>query len=87
MDWTDPTVSELVEEREAKMSSIAARFAVQMRKQATNAQGKATPGSEGPNNKDSRQSGLEEEAQKNLAVIVVDSPEQALDSVLSKRPL
>ena len=42
LDSTDPTVSESVEENEAEMSSLAAGFAAQMRKRASNAQDETT---------------------------------------------
>ena len=57
------------------MSSLAARFATQMRKRAANSQGEATPGSEGPDGKHSRRSDPKEETQKSPAVVAVNSPE------------
>ena len=56
MDWTDPTVSESTEEKEAEMSSLAAGFTTRMCKQGANAQVEATLGSKGPNGKCSRRS-------------------------------
>ena len=67
------------------MSSLATRFAVKMRKRATNDQGEATPGSEGPGGKRSRRSDLKEETQKSPTVIDVDSPERAPDDLLAMR--
>ena len=61
MDWTIPTISESAEEREAEMSSLATGFTVKMCKRATNAQGEATPGSEGPGGKRLRRSDPEKE--------------------------
>ena len=37
MDWTNPAVSESVEERETEMSSLVAGFAMRMHKRADNA--------------------------------------------------
>ena len=56
MDWTDPKISESAEEREAEMSSLAVGFVVRMHKKVANARGEATPSSEGPDDKRSRQS-------------------------------
>ena len=47
MDWTDPTIRELVEEREAEMSNLEAGFATRMRKRGANAQGETTLDFEG----------------------------------------
>ena len=60
VDWTHPTVNRSAEEREAEMSSLAVGFAARMRKQAPNTQEKTTPGSEGPDEKCLKQSGLAE---------------------------
>ena len=56
VDWTDPTISKLVKEREAEMSSLVARFTARMRKRASNAQGVFTPDFEGLDGKRSRRS-------------------------------
>ena len=64
VDWTILTISKSTEEREVEMSSLATRFAVKMRKRATNTQGEATHDSEGPGGKRSRRSDPEEETQK-----------------------
>ena len=69
------------------MSSLAAEFASQMRKQVVDAHGESTPSSEGPSDKCSRLSSLEEEAQKSPTVIVVDSPEQVPDDMLALESL
>ena len=54
-----------------------------MLKWAAEVQGETYPCSEGPGNKRLRRSSPEEEAQKSSTVIVVDSPEQAPDSMLA----
>ena len=54
-----------------------------MHKRAANAQGEATPGSEGPDGKRSRLSDSKEDTQKSPTVIVVDSPERAPDDKLA----
>ena len=54
MDWFDLTISESTKEMEVEMSSLTIRFVVLMRKRATNAQGEATPDSEGLDHKRSR---------------------------------
>ena len=74
VNLTDSTVSELTKEMEAEISNIAAGFVVWMSKQAANAQGEATPGSEGSNGKRFKQSGPVEEVQINPTMISVDSP-------------
>ena len=45
------------------------------------AQGETTPGSEVSNEKRSRRSDPDEEAQKSPGIIVVDSPDQAFDAL------
>ena len=77
MDWTDPTISELAEEREVETSSLAAGFATRMRKRAANAQGETTPCSEGPDDKCFKQSGPAEEVQIIPVVIFMDSLKRA----------
>ena len=81
MDWTDPTVSESAEEREAEMSSLAAGFVARMCKRAANTQGEATPGFEGPDDKRYKQSGPAEEVQISPAMVSVDSLERAPDTL------
>ena len=81
VDWVDPISSELVEERKGDMSSLATRFVVRMRKQAASAQGKTTSDLEVSGGKGPKLYGLDEEAQKSLAVIIVDSPKRASDSL------
>ena len=81
VDWVDPISSEQVEERKGDMSSLVVGFFVRMRKWAVSAQGKTTPDSEVSGGKCPKLSGLDEEAQKSLAVITVDSPKQAFDSL------
>ena len=81
MDWVDPISSELDKEMEGDMSSLAVGFFVRIRKQATNEQGKTTPSLELSGDKPPKCSGLDEEAQKSLTVIIVDSPEQAFDAL------
>ena len=43
VDWTDPTASNLDEEREDDMSSLAVGFVVRMCKQAASSDGETTP--------------------------------------------
>ena len=43
VDWTNPTVGELSEEKEAEMSGLVAGFAMRMSKRAANAQEEAIP--------------------------------------------
>ena len=62
MDWTDPTASELAEERKNDMSSLVAGFAARMRKLAMSSQGETTPGSEVPGIKRPKRSGPNGEA-------------------------
>ena len=77
MDWVDPNISDSTKEREADMSSLAAEFAAQMRKRAASSQRETTPGSEVSSEKLPKRLGLDEEAQKSPAVIVVNSPKRA----------
>ena len=60
--------NELAEEEE--MSNLAARFAVRMRNQAVGSEGETTPISGG---KRSRRPSPDEQAQKDRAIISVDS--------------
>ena len=45
MDWTDPTISESIEEREVEMFGLLTGFATRMCKRAINAQEETTPAS------------------------------------------
>ena len=81
VDWVDPISSESVEERKSDMSTLTVGFVVRMRKRAVSAQGKTTPDSEVSGGNRPKLSGLDEEAQKSLAVITVDSPKRASDSL------
>ena len=58
----DPITSELVEEREDDISSLAAKFSTRMRKQAMSAQGESTPNSKVLGGKCPKWSGPNEEA-------------------------
>ena len=74
MDWVDLNSSEPAEEREGDMSSLAAGFAAWMCKRAMSAQGETTPDCKVSSGKRPKRSGQDEEAQKSLVVITVDSP-------------
>ena len=56
-------------------------FAARMRKRATSAQEEVIPGFEVSGKKRPKLSDPDEEAQKSLAVITVDSPERAPDAL------
>ena len=81
MDWLDPPTSDLAEERQEDMSSLAIGFIARMRKRATSAQGETTLGSEVYGGKRPRRSGPKEKAQKSPLVIAVDSSERASDDL------
>ena len=81
VDWVDQNASDPVEERENDKSSIVAGFAARMHKQVENSQGETTPGSEVFGGKCPKRSGPDEEAQRILTVIAVDSPERASDAL------
>ena len=51
MDWVDPISSELTEEREDDLSSLATRFAKRMHKRAGSDQKETISYFEGPNGK------------------------------------
>ena len=70
VDWTSILSSEPVEEEE--MSMLAARFAAQVPKRVANSKDASTPISNG---KHSGRSSPDEEAQKDWAIIPVDSPD------------
>ena len=70
VDWTDLTVSESTEEREAEMSSYQL-------KRAASTQGETTPSSEGPDGKCLKPASPVEEVQINPTMISVDSPDRA----------
>ena len=72
VDWTGIIASEPVEEEE--MSSLVAGFATHMRKRAAGLEGETIPSSDG---KRMKRSSPDEEAQKNWAIISVDSIDQA----------
>ena len=74
MDWVDPLSSEPTEEREDDMSSLAARFAARMCKQARSAQMETTSGSEGPNSKRPKRTDPDKVVQKIPVVVTLDSP-------------
>ena len=77
MDWTDQAVSDSAKGMEIEMSNLAAGFAKRMHKQATNAQGETSPGSECPDGKRFEQSGPAEEVKISSIVISVDFIERA----------
>ena len=66
-----------VEEREDDMSSLTARFVVRTCKRDASAQRDTISGSEGPNDKRTKRSGLEGEVLKIPTMITMDSPERA----------
>ena len=68
MDWTSIIASELAKEEE--MSNLVVGFAVRMCNQAMGSEGETTPISGG---KRSRLSSPNEQAQKDRAIILVDS--------------
>ena len=70
----DQNASDLIEEMEEDMSSLAVRFNTQMRKRAVSAQGEITPGFELSGGKRLKWSGPDEEAQRSPVVVIVDSP-------------
>ena len=65
------------------MSSLADRFSMRIRIRVTSAQGETTPGSEAPGGKHPKRSGLNEEVQKNLKVIILNSLERAFYAFLA----
>ena len=73
MDWLDPLDGDPAEEREEDMSSLAAGFAARMHKRAVSAQRETTPDSIIYGKKHPKQSSPDEEAQKSLSVIIMDS--------------
>ena len=75
VDWTNSGVSESAEEEEAKMSSLVSGFSTRMCKRAASAHGETAPSFEVPKEKRPKLSGPNEEAQKSLTVINVDSPD------------
>ena len=80
MDWTNPRISESAEEEEAKMFGLVSSFATKMRKRAARAQGETNPSTEASGGKHPQLIGLDEEAQKSLTVINVDSLERAFNA-------
>ena len=72
MDWANIIASEPVEEEE--MSRLAVRFFARMSKWVTDSEGESTPISDG---KCPKRSSPDGEAQKDWAIILVDSPNQA----------
>ena len=72
MDWSGILANESSEEEE--MSMLATGFAAQMLKQIVDLEDKLASTSDG---KRLRRSSLDEEAQKEWAIIAVDSPDQA----------
>ena len=80
MDWTNPRVSESAEEEEAEMSCLVLGFDARMRKQEASAQGLAAPSDEVLGGKHPKLADPDEEAEKNPAVINMDSPNRASDA-------
>ena len=83
LNLVDPNSRDRVEEREDDISSLAFGFTVRMRKQVASAQGETTPSSKVSSEKCPKRFGRDEEAQKSLAVINVDSPERVLNALLT----
>ena len=63
------------------MFSLDVGFSVWMHKRAASAQGETTPSFEVSGRKCPKRFGPNEEAQKSLAVIVVDSPKRSFDAL------
>ena len=61
------------------MSSLVVGFAARMLKRAVSFQGETTPNSEVSGGKRPKRSSPDEEAEKSLTVITIDSPERASD--------
>ena len=62
VDLVDPISSELAEEREDDMSSLATRFSARMCKRAMSAQGETTPSSKASGGKRPKRYGPNDEA-------------------------
>ena len=77
MDWVEPNFSDPTEKMEDNMSSLTVGFAARMRKRATSAQEEAIPGFQVYGKKRPKLFDLDEEAQKSLRVITVDSPKRS----------
>ena len=65
------------------MSSLTVGFVVRMLKRAVSAQRETTPGSVVPDRKPAKRSEPDEEAQKSLKIITVDSPERTSNALLA----
>ena len=76
----DLIANEPIEEREDDMSSITTRFATQLHKRAASTQRETILGFEFPGDKRLKRSGLNDEVQRSLTVVTLDSPEQASDA-------
>ena len=81
MDLVDLISNESDKEREDDMSSLIVRFTARMRKRAASAQRRLPPTSKGQGDKRPKWSGPNEEAKKSSVVIIMDSPERALDAL------
>ena len=82
LDWTDSIISEVSEEREAEMSSLAFGFTAWMRERAASAQEETTPNSESPDAKCFKHSSPAEGVQISPTMISVGYPEPALSVLL-----
>ena len=71
VDWIGVVASEPAEEEE--MYNLVIGFIARMRKRAAGSEGEATSN---PGGKRPRRSSPDEEAQKDWAIILVDSPDQ-----------
>ena len=83
MGWTNLGVSKSVEEEEAEMSSLVSGFATRMHKQEATAKGETTLGAEVPGKKRPKLTDPDEEAQKSLTIINMDSLDRAFDAYLT----
>ena len=77
IEWTNPEVSQSVEERDAEMFGLVAGFAIRMHKRAANAREGTTPDLEVLGDKRSRPSRFDE-VQVDSAMIVVDTSDRVL---------
>ena len=79
----NPGVSELTEEDEVEMFGLVSRFSARMRKRAASAQGETAPSFEVHGGKRPKLFGSDEEVEKSLTVINVDSPNRAFGALLA----
>ena len=80
VNWTNLGVSESTKEEEAEMSGLVSGFTARMRKRAASAHGETALGAGVPGEKRPKLTDLDEEAQKSLTIINMDSPDRAFDA-------